>query len=102
MALRKAGRRAFFRGDKGLNQLVCLTSVGYAVRIGDVIADRCHLNSTQTPLNQNYSKVGQEMGAILDLVEKMRTPTGIIVTILIIAVGVFFVRWVFADDQEQK
>ena len=37
------------------------------------------------------------MGAILDLVEKMRTPTGIIVTILIIAVGVFFVRWVFDD-----
>lgn len=42
------------------------------------------------------------MGAILDLVEKMRSPTGIIVTILIIAVAVFFIRWVFADDQEQK
>jgi len=42
------------------------------------------------------------MGAILDLVEKMRTPTGIVVTIVIIAVGIFFIRWVFADDQEQK
>ena len=42
------------------------------------------------------------MGAILDLVEKMRTPTGIIVTILIVAVGVFFIRWVFAEDQEKK
>jgi hypothetical protein len=42
------------------------------------------------------------MGAILDLVEKMRTPTGIVVTIVIIAVAVFFIRWVFADDQEQK
>jgi thiamine transporter ThiT len=47
-------------------------------------------------------KVGQEMGAILDLVEKMRTPTGIVVTIAIIAIAVFFIRWVFADDQEKK
>jgi hypothetical protein len=42
------------------------------------------------------------MGAILDLVEKMRSPAGIVVTIAIIAVGVFFIRWVFSDDQEQK
>jgi hypothetical protein len=42
------------------------------------------------------------MGAILDLVEKMRTPTGIVVTIVIIAVAVFFIRWVFADDKEQQ
>jgi hypothetical protein len=42
------------------------------------------------------------MGAILDLVEKMRSPVGIVVTIVVIAVGVFFIRWVFADDQEQK
>lgn len=42
------------------------------------------------------------MGAILDLVEKMRTPTGIVVTIVIIAVAIFFIRWVFAEDQEQQ
>ncbi len=42
------------------------------------------------------------MGAILDLVEKMRSPTGIVVTIVIIAAAVFFIRWVFADDQEKK
>jgi len=42
------------------------------------------------------------MGAILDLVEKMRTPTGIVVTIAIIAIGVFFIRWVFADDQKKE
>lgn len=42
------------------------------------------------------------MGAILDLVEKMRSPTGIVVTIVIVAVGVFFIRWVFAEDQEKK
>ena len=42
------------------------------------------------------------MGAILDLVEKMRSPTGIVVTIIVIAVGVFFIRWVFADSEEKK
>jgi hypothetical protein len=42
------------------------------------------------------------MGAILDLVEKMRTPTGIVVTIVIIAIGVVFVRWVFADDNKDQ
>ena len=42
------------------------------------------------------------MGAILDLVEKMRSPTGIVVTIAIIAIGVFFIRWVFADDKEKQ
>ncbi len=42
------------------------------------------------------------MGAILDLTEKLKTPTGIVVAIVIIVVGVLFVRWVFADDQEKK
>ena len=41
------------------------------------------------------------MGAILDLVEKMRSPVGIVVTIVVIAVGVFFVRWVFNDQEKQ-
>jgi hypothetical protein len=41
------------------------------------------------------------MGAILDLVEKMRSPMGIVVTLAIVAVGFFFVRWVFTD-QEKK
>jgi hypothetical protein len=38
------------------------------------------------------------MGAILDLVEKMRSPTGIVVTIAIVVIGFFFVRWVFKDE----
>jgi hypothetical protein len=42
------------------------------------------------------------MGAILDLVEKMRSPTGIVVTIAIIAIGVFFIRWVFAEDKNKE
>lgn len=41
------------------------------------------------------------MGAILDLVEKMRSPMGIVVTIAIIAIGVFFIRWVFSDNDKQ-
>lgn len=39
------------------------------------------------------------MGMILDLVEKMRSPVGIVVTLVVITVGVFFVRWVFSDDE---
>ena len=42
------------------------------------------------------------MGAILDLVEKMRSPVGIVVTIAVIAAGVFLFRWVFKDDEQQK
>lgn len=42
------------------------------------------------------------MGAILDLVEKMRTPAGIVVTIIVIAAGVALYRWVFAEDKENK
>lgn len=41
------------------------------------------------------------MGAILDLVEKMRSPMGITVTIAIIVIGFLFVRWVF-NDQDNK
>ncbi|MFM2007122.1 MAG: hypothetical protein RLZZ09_2777 [Pseudomonadota bacterium] len=39
------------------------------------------------------------MGMILDLVEKMRSPVGITVTLAIVAAGVFFVRWVFNDEE---
>lgn len=39
------------------------------------------------------------MGMILELVEKMRTPTGIVVTLVIIAAAVFFVRWVFNEEE---
>ena len=37
---------------------------------------------------------------ILDLVEKMRSPVGIVVTLVIIAAGFFFVRWVFNDEEK--
>jgi len=41
------------------------------------------------------------MGAILDLVEKMRSPMGMVVTIVVIAAAVFFVRWVFSDNDQK-
>jgi hypothetical protein len=31
----------------------------------------------------------------------MRSPMGIVVTIAIIAIGVFFIRWVFSDSDKQ-
>ncbi len=39
------------------------------------------------------------MGMILDLVEKMRSPVGITVTLVILVAGVLFVRWVFNDEE---
>ncbi len=42
------------------------------------------------------------MGAILDLVEKMRTPGGIVVTILIVVAAYFFYKWVMAEPDEKK
>ncbi len=42
------------------------------------------------------------MGAILDLVEKMRTPGGIVVTIIIVIAAYFFYKWVMAEPGEKK
>lgn len=82
--------------------LLSLDSEATHGKIGVAIAVRVTLNSIYRSPFTNQDKVGQEMGAILDLVEKMRSPMGIVVTIAIIAVGVFFIRWVFADDKEQQ
>ncbi len=41
------------------------------------------------------------MGAILDLVEKMRSPAGIVVTLIVIAAGYFFYKWVTAEPEDQ-
>ncbi len=38
------------------------------------------------------------MGAILDLTEKLKEPSGIIGLIILIAAVYFFVKWVLADD----
>ncbi len=40
------------------------------------------------------------MGAILDVVEMLKEPAGMAVAVVVIAVGYFFVKWVFADHEE--
>ena len=38
------------------------------------------------------------MGAILDVTEMLKTPTGMVVGIAVVAAGYFFVKWVFAPQ----
>jgi len=42
------------------------------------------------------------MGAILDLTESLKSPAGMIGAIVIIAVGYFFVKWVFTDKPDDE
>jgi hypothetical protein len=41
------------------------------------------------------------MGAILDLTEMLKTPSGAIGAVVIVAIGYFFVKWVFADPKNE-
>ena len=43
------------------------------------------------------------MGAILDVTEMLKTPTGATIGLAVVVVGYFFVKWVFAahpDDEK--
>ncbi len=42
------------------------------------------------------------MGAILDLTEKLKTPGGIVGAIVVIALAVLLVRWVFNDEEPKS
>ncbi len=42
------------------------------------------------------------MGAILDFTELLKEPSGIIGAIVIIAVGYFFLKWVFAEPEDEE
>lgn len=45
------------------------------------------------------------MGAILDITEKLKEPSGMIGAVVIIAAAYFFIKWVFAehhDDSQDK
>lgn len=42
------------------------------------------------------------MGAILDLVEKMKSPMGMVVTLAIVVIGVLFVRYIFSDPKDPQ
>ncbi len=41
------------------------------------------------------------MGAILDVVEMLKEPEGMVVAVIVIAVGYFFVKWVFAEPEDE-
>jgi hypothetical protein len=42
------------------------------------------------------------MGAILDLTETLKTPSGIIGLAVIVAAGYFLVKWVFAEHPDDE
>jgi hypothetical protein len=47
-------------------------------------------------------KGGKLMGAILDVVELLKEPTGMIVGVIVVAAGYFFVKWVFAEPEDEE
>ncbi len=42
------------------------------------------------------------MGAILDVTEMLKEPAGMAVAVVVIAVGYFFVKWVFAEPKDEE
>jgi len=42
------------------------------------------------------------MGAILDFTELLNEPSGMIGAVIIIAVGFFFLKWVFAEPEDEE
>ncbi len=42
------------------------------------------------------------MGAILDITELLKEPEGMVGAVVVIAAGYFFVKWVFADNEEEE
>ncbi len=42
------------------------------------------------------------MGAILDITEMLKEPAGMITALIVIAVGYFFVKWVFAEPEDEE
>lgn len=53
--------------------------------------------------NYNKSQEGRTlMGAILDVTEMLKEPAGMAVAAVVIAVGYFFVKWVFAKPEDEE
>jgi len=42
------------------------------------------------------------MGAILDVVEMLKEPEGMVVAVIVIVIGYFFVKWVFAEPEDEE
>ncbi len=41
------------------------------------------------------------MGAILDVVEMLKEPAGMVAAVVVIAGGYFFVKWVFSEPESE-
>lgn len=48
------------------------------------------------------NKGGTLMGAILDLVEMLKEPAGMVGAVVLIAAVYFFVKWVFAEPSDEE
>lgn len=42
------------------------------------------------------------MGAILDVTEMLKEPEGMVAAVVVIAAGYFFVKWVFAEPEDEE
>ncbi len=42
------------------------------------------------------------MGAILDVTEMLKEPVGMITALVVIAAGYFFIKWVFAEPEDEE
>lgn len=42
------------------------------------------------------------MGAILDITELLKEPAGMVGALVVIAGGYFFIKWVFAESEEDE
>ncbi len=42
------------------------------------------------------------MGAILDVTEMLKEPAGMAIAAVVIAAGYFFVKWVFAEPNDEE
>ncbi len=47
-------------------------------------------------------KGGTLMGAILDVVEMLKEPMGMVIAVVVIAAGYFFVKWVFKEPSDDE
>jgi len=42
------------------------------------------------------------MGAILDVVEMLKEPMGMVIALVVIGAGYFFVKWVFSEHPDDE
>jgi len=82
--------------ENSLNDTFILTldpsKVTYVVRM----PDNWHF------IFSHHKKGRTLMGAILDVVEMLKEPVGMVIAVVVIAVGYFFVKWVFQEPENEE